>query len=125
MPNIREFDTGQLGLQPSEIGVEATAAAARRSGAFFHEAAQDFTTLGQRVSSAIRDAGDAAVKYLEHREISQGAANFTALQDAKTKEWNATAKSADPNDPSVATRFREESLDPSLDKFKTTFMTEG
>lgn len=125
MPNIREFDTGQIGLQPTEVGVEATAAAARRSGAFFHEAAQDLTTLGQRFGAAIRDAGDAAVKYLEHREISQGAANFTALQDAKTKEWNTTAKDADPNDPSIAARFREESLDPSLDKFKSTFMTEG
>lgn len=124
MPNIQGYDAPALDIRPSEIGVEATAAAARRSGAFFNQAAQDFDTLGQRVGSTIRDVGDVAVKYISHKEISQGAAEFAKLHSNLTDQWNNAVKNADPNDASVAGKFNEEVLNPALEKFKGAFTTE-
>ena len=124
MPNIRQFEAPQLGLQPTEIGVEATAAAARRGGAFYNQAAEATQNLGQRAGSAIRDAGDAAVDYVAHQEISHGAATFAQLHANLTDQWNNTVKNADPNDTSVAGKFNETVLQPALDKFKGAFNTE-
>lgn len=124
MPNIREFEAPALELRPTEVGVEATAAAARRGGAFFNQAAQALTTTGERVGSAIRAGGDAYVQYEDHREISAGAAHGTQLIEGMTNAWNQTARGADPNDPSVAPRFREETLEPALERFRNGFTTQ-
>ena len=126
MPNIKQFEPGALGYQPTEVGIESTAAAARRSGAFFNQKAQALDTTGQRLGSAVRDAGDAAVKYMEHREISAGAAKFSQMEESYTAAWNKTANSPnfDPNDPSAADQFRA-GMQPSLDDFKQSFLTEN
>ena len=125
MANIREQSApAGLGLNPTEIGINATAAAARRIGSSYREAADAYGDLGQRIGSTIREVGDIAVKYEDHREISAGAANFAKLQDNLTQQWNETAKTADPNDPSVAAKFREKVLEPALDDFKSGFNTE-
>src|SRR6185312_19826 len=39
MPRIETFDAGNVALQPTETGVEATAGAARRIGAFYNQQA--------------------------------------------------------------------------------------
>jgi len=125
MANIREQSApAGLGLNPTEVGINATAAAARRIGSSYREAADAYGDLGQRIGSTIREVGDIAVKYEDHREISAGAANFAKLQDNLTQQWNETAKTADPNDPSVAAKFREKVLEPALDDFKSGFNTE-
>ncbi|WP_407194396.1 hypothetical protein [Bradyrhizobium sp. STM 3566] len=126
MPNIRSFDAPQgLGINPTETGINATAAAARRIGSSYREAADAYADLGSRIGSTIRDVGDIAVKYEDHREISAGAAKFAELQDNLTQEWNERAKTADPNDPSVAAKFREEVVEPALEKFSGAFNTEN
>lgn len=126
MPNIRDFSAPEgLGLQPSSVGTEAAASAGRRVGAFYNQAGQALADTGQRVGSAVKDAGDAAVQYMEHREISLGAANLAQLQQNQVDAWNAAAKGADPNDPTVAAKFRETTMEPALDKFSQSFMTEG
>jgi hypothetical protein len=124
MPNIREFDAPALDIRPSEIGVEATAAAARRGGAFFNQAGQAYDSIGQRAGSAIRDAGDVAVQQISHQEITHGAATFAQLHADLTDKWNETVKNADPNDTSVAGKFNETVLQPALDKFQQAFNTE-
>ncbi len=125
MPNIREFNAPQgLGLQPTETGVEATAQAARRIGGFFNQAAGALERTGQRFGSAVRDAGDVYVKYQDHKEISAGAANGSAVINGLSTQWNEAAKNADPNDPSVASKFRDEVMEPALTKFKQGFTTE-
>ena len=126
MPNIREFETPALELRPSEVGVEATAAAARRGGAFYNQAAAAMTSIGQHAGSAIREAGDAAVKFAQHREISAGAAHFAQMQDSYISAWNDTLKNPnlDPNDPTVAASFRA-GIQPSIDQWKASFITEG
>lgn len=132
MPVVREYNTPSLDIRPTEVGVEATAAAARRAGAFYNQGAEAsnqqgaaIRDTGQRIASTVRDAGEIAYKSIEHLEISHGAASFAAVQDNLTKQWNETAKNADPNDPSIAAKFREEVLEPTLEKFGTGFMSEG
>jgi hypothetical protein len=135
MPNIRAFETPALGLRPTETGVESRAATARRVGGFYDQEAsslsqlgreteslgafegQKFKEAGSRIGSGIAAAGDAYVNFLDHQEISHGSATFAQLQDDLTTQWNNFAKNADPNDPSVAAKFRETVLQPALDKF--------
>src|SRR5882724_5722371 len=124
--NIREFDTPQLGLQPSELGVEATAAAARRGGSLYSQAAEDFNQLGSRIGSTIKDVGDTYLKYEDHKEISAGAANGAQLMADLNKQWEDTAKNTDPNNAeATAAQFRAETLEPALEKFRDGFSTEN
>ena len=96
MPNITPYQAPQnLGFQPSETGVEAVAGAARRLGAFGNQRADAYNQEGQELKGAVADAGAVAVDYMDHREISAGAATFAKLQDNLTQQWNATAKTAD------------------------------
>lgn len=106
------------------MGVDARAAVARRGGAFYNQAAEAIGDTGRRVASTINELGDMAVKYEDHREISAGAATFAQMQFNLTQQWNETAKNSDPNDPSVAAKFREETVEPALDQFKAGFNTE-
>src|SRR5262245_2134620 len=156
MPNIRAYDPGELALRPTETGVEARAATARRVGAFFNQVAggtevlaretaglgRETRQLGQetgalgafkghlttqtgaRFASALESAGGVAVDYLSHREISQGAKEAARLTSDLTDRWNDSVKGSDPNDPSVAGKFREETLEPALDKFRESFKTQ-
>ncbi len=130
MPNIREFNApDNLGLSPSSLGVDAAAGAARRIGSAYNEAGDAASTVGNQfarnLDSSIRAAGDVVVKYAEHREISQGAAELAKTTDALTKIWNDAAKNADPNDPTVAAKFRETVVEPTLAKYGDGFLTEG
>jgi hypothetical protein len=129
MPQIKQFEAPALGLQPTEIGVEATAQAANRIGRFYNQVAGAKKEVGDEAargfSSAIKDAGQVAVEYAEHKEISHGAATFAQLNDNLTNVWNDTAKKADPNDPTVAEKFNEGVLEPALEQYRKGFLTEG
>lgn len=129
MPNIPIYEAPpNLGLQPTEIGVDAQAAAARRINAAYNQAGQGMENTGQRLGSAIGGAiaqgGKMAVDQMDHEQISLGAKAGSELLLQKEQEWNDTAKHADPNDPSVAGKFREESLEPALERFASGFTTE-
>ena len=142
MANIRAFDTPALGLKPTETGVESRAATARRVGGFYNQEAsalqqlgrdteslgsfeaQQFKEAGGKIGSGIAAAGDAYVNFEDHKEINHGLATFAELQDSLSNQWNETAKKADPNDPSVAAKFRETVLQPAIDSFKEGFTTE-
>src|SRR5216684_2185480 len=126
MANIRQVEAPQgIGLQPTEMGVESFAAAGRRLGAYGNQIAETYNQLGSQIKSTITDAGEVAVNYLDHKEISEGAASFAKLQDSLTQQWNATAKNADPNDPTVADDFRSKVVEPALETFKGQFNTEN
>lgn len=122
--NIRTFNAPQLGLRPTEIGVEATAAAARRIGAFSNQTAEALTNVGARLGRAGAGAADAVDDAVTHHQVHAGAANFMGLVSGKTNEWNEIAKSADPNDTSIKDKFIEENLNPALDQFEQSFLTE-
>jgi len=125
MPQIKQYDAPDLGLRPTEAGISATAAAARRIGAEYSDIAASKAATGHAIGSAISTAGEVGVKYLDHQQISQGANAFANLTNAKSKQWDDIAKNADPNDPTVAQRFLTENLEPDLEKFKSSFITEN
>lgn len=129
MPNIRTYETPALGLQPTTAGVDARAQAARRISSEYNEVADATQRVGEQgaraVSSTIKEAGQVALDYMSHREISHGAAAYATLNDRLTNQWNETAKKADPNDPTVAAKFRQEALEPELEKYRDGFMTES
>lgn len=151
------FDAGNLGLRPTETGVEATAGAARRLGAFYNQAAGATDMLaretdrlgamtarlgsetaqlgaekgaalagaGRAIGGGIAAAGDAAVKYLDHQQISHGSATWATFLQNETNTWNDAVKKADPNDPGVAQRYLE-GLNDRLVSFKQEgFYTEN
>ena len=94
--------TQQLGRETGELGSEKGAA---------------LTSVGRAVGSGVEAVGDAAVKYLDHQQISKGSADFTQLMLGATKQWNDTVKNADPNDPTVGPKFMA-ALNSQLDSFK-------
>lgn len=128
MPEIKVYSNQVEGLRPSERGIDATLQVARRAGAFYNQAADAVSTVGHQgargYASAIKEAGDVAVMFAEHQEVSMGAPAFAGLTDALGKKWDDTVK-ADPNNPMLAQRFREDLLEPEIDKFKSSFNTEG
>jgi hypothetical protein len=131
MPKITEFDAGNVALRPSEVGVEATAGAARRIGAFYNQAAEAKGTLGQRLGGALRDAGDVAVKVVDHQQISTGAAHGAEMFDSLIQSKDEAIKGIDPNDPAYGPKveaavkqWREQTLEPSLQQFQEGFTTE-
>lgn len=125
MPAIREFNSDVNTLRPSETGVESVAQGARRIGALGREAGSELAEAGRAIGGGIKAAGDAAVDYFTHKEISGGAPKFANLQDTLTQQWNDIASKADPNDPTVAQQFREKVVEPSLEAYRGNFNTEG
>ena len=86
-------------------------------------------------SSSIKTVGKVALDYMDHQQVSHGAAAFAAFTEQATKQWDQTLKGytdadgtvhppADPNDPTVGQRFMA-SLEPQLAQFKDSFTTEN
>jgi hypothetical protein len=125
MPQLVEYNAPEgLGLRPSEVGIEATAAAARRVNAAYNEAAGVTMAAGHMRGSAIAAAGDAAVNYLDHQQISQGSAAFAGLTAKATADWNNRNKVSDPNNQSIGQDWLQNVLEPQLQAFKGGFITE-
>lgn len=100
----------ELGQQTSRLGSEVGATA---------------RSLGKDASSSIEAAGDVYTKYEDHKEISHGAATAADLLVDLEDKWNQQLKNSDPNDPSVAKKFYETQVKPSLENFKSAFTTEN
>jgi hypothetical protein len=125
MPQLVEYNAPEgLGLRPSEVGIEATAGAARRVNAAYNEAAGVTMAAGHMLGSAIQAAGDAAVNYLDHAQISQGAAAFAGLTAKATADWNNRNKVSDPNNQSIGQDWLQNVLEPQLAAFKGGFITQ-
>lgn len=62
---------------------------------------------------------------MEHHEINQGAAESAKTLSGLDALWNDRVNKADPNDPTVADKFRQEVVEPTLEKLKGGFVTEG
>lgn len=140
MPNIPTLEAPNLGLTPSETGVESTARAAYRIGSYGNQEASDLQRVGQEIGGAVKSVGDVALQYMEHREINSAAPHAATLVAAKDQSWNnfITGKDIDPNDPNrqdiinarinnpqAAQQWREQNLDPDLDNFVGAFNTKG
>lgn len=132
--NIRTYDAPQgLGINPTEMGIDATVNAAKRIGGFYNQVADAYNTVaglkndeGNRIAGAVKDVGQVAVDYEDHREINAGAAKGTELMANATASWNKIISDPkiDPNDPAIAQKFMAEQLQPALDQFQQGFNTE-
>jgi hypothetical protein len=126
MANIRENSApNDLGLRPDDRAQESLANSGRRIAALYDTAADAKNSMGRSAKSAIEDVGGVVVKYAEHQEISKTAAESAKTLAGLDEQWNATVSKADPNDPSVAAKFREETLEPTLEKLGGSPITEG
>lgn len=131
--NITEYNAGSDAvagaIRPSEVGVEATVQSAYRGGRFFDQGARDLQSnaarAGQEIGSGIAAAGDQAVKYVQDREINLGGPAEANTLAGLTATWNKIATTSDPNDPTVAQKFQDQTLEPALQKFQDSFNTEG
>ena len=124
MPQIAVYNAPDQGLRPSEIGIDATAAAARRVGAAYSEAAQLTKDTGARIGGAIKSIGDQATDFITNNQKSLGSAAFAGMSNQYAQEWHDINKTANPNDPTVAQNFMQR-LEGDLQKFKSGFFTEA
>lgn len=118
MPNIRQFNNPVEGLRPDNGAEQVIARAAGHID-------DEYTRAGAALGSGISSAGRAYTEVKERQEISQGMATHAEIMDNLTTAWQATINAADPNDHSVAERFREEQIKPILDAWTTSFNTEN
>ncbi len=125
MPNIRQVETPDLALRPDDRAMEATANSGRRIAGFYDKVASNQQNMGREIRGVIDDVGTVAVKHAEHQEISAGAAEIAKTRAGLNAQWNKTVKDADPNNPTLAAKFLEETVEPVLEKLKSGFMTEG
>lgn len=118
MPNIREFDNTVRGLTPDN-GMEQVAA---RNAAHTEQA---FRMMGQDIGSGVATLGDAYVRVKEQQDLSHGFAAYTAMQLKHTQDLQTAMKNADPNDPTVASKFLAENVDPDVQKFVNGMSTDN
>ncbi len=116
MGNIREFNNPVDGLKPDDRAVQSSVFAARHTEA-------EFAYAGNAIGKSVAAVGGAYDKIKTQQDISQGLATSAQIQDNLTTAWDVTLKNADPNDHSVAEKFREEQINPLLDSWTTSFST--
>lgn len=124
MPNIPVYEQPELGLQPSEVGIEATVQGGYRARALYDQAAQSYERAGREIGGGLQSAGEAAVNYMDHQQINAGAAHGADMLANLTTSWNATAKNADPNDPTTQQKWSQEVLEPALEQYQKGFTTQ-
>jgi hypothetical protein len=116
--NIRQFENPIQGLRPDNGAEQVVARAAAHID-------DEYSRAGAALGSGIGAFGRAYTEVKERQEISQGMSTHAEIMDNLTTAWQATINSADPNDHSVAEKFREEQLKPILDAWTTSFQTEN
>lgn len=128
MPNIRGYEAPQnLGLNPTEIGVDATAAAARRIGGFYNQKADALNQEGGEIKSTVADVGQVALSYINQKDRSDVSVAATGALAKLDQAWNIKTNGngldpsdpnyvppADPRDPTVAQKFMQEQVEPAL-----------
>jgi len=138
MPRIPQYQAPIDKITPSDRGTEAQTMAGRRIGHFYSQAAGEISSAARAgataaadvahavddIGAGVRFAANAVEDYQAHKEVSAGAAASAKLFSQLSDEWDARVKNAavnDPNDPTVAAKFREDVLEPALQKFTEGF----
>lgn len=127
MPRITEYTAPEnIGLRPTETGVTATVAAARRVGGAYSEISEVKKEAGARIGSAISSLSGPIGEVIDweyRKEQSQGSAALAGKLNEFTKKWHDINLNADPNDPTVAKGFQNY-VEGELQKFKSGFLTQ-
>ena len=143
MPTIPEFNAPALDIRPSEIGVESTAAAGRRLGAYGSQIAEADVQTGRSIAGGVKSVGDAAEQYAAHQNISSLARHGADVMAAGTQSLNAYFSGADIpddpnnpgakkaalderlNNPAAAKQWLDSTLEPMLESYQQGAWTEG
>lgn len=138
MPRLPAYQSPVDRIQPSDRGIEAQTMAGRRIGHFYNEAGElmasgaraearaagDVAQSVDDIGTGVKIASKMAEDYLDRQAISKGAAEGEKVFSNLKTLWNDTVKETakrDPNDPTVAAKFRETVLEPQLEKFKEAY----
>lgn len=133
MPNISDFNAGNITIRPSETGVEATANAARRIGVAYNEVGHDIAAAGARIGQSVREAGDSALNYISHKQIAEGSATGMRLFSDLEESRQAAIKNIPLDDPLYGQKvetaikdWRENGLEQRLNDWRNSgvFSTE-
>ena len=144
MPSIPEFSApSNLGIQPTEIGVESTAAAGRRLGVYGSQIAEADVSTGRAIAGGVKSVGDAAEQYAAHQNISSLARHGADVMASGTQSLNAYFSGADIpddpnnpgakkaalderlNNPAAAKQWLDNTLEPMLESYQQGAWTEG
>jgi len=122
MPRVTEFEAPDLGLAPTETGIEATAMAARRVSYAYEQAAEAKQVEGRGLAGALTEALEAGRQYEVHRELNNAAPAWANTTLALDREWHNT-HAADPANESNGHAFLQNSVLPAMQNFKQQFFT--
>lgn len=114
---IREYEAGTAGLQTSQAGINAFEDVARLQRANWGE-------VGREIGRGIGKIEEKIELRQTQKEMNEGAAAFAALWSNKNQAWNDLEKATDPNDATIAPKFLNDDLEPSLEGFVSSFKTE-
>lgn len=114
MPQIPEYNAPNAtrGFQPSEIGVDATAQAARRIGSLAQEGGN---AIKEGIDTFANSAAQVAEEHYGRQEVLQVGAQEADARSQLTDSWNAFRQNADPNDPTTADKWLEQQAKPMLE----------
>lgn len=118
MPNIRQFDNPIDSLHPDDRAVQATVFAARHTAA-------EFEYAGQQIGSGIAAAGDAYDRIKTQQDLSHGLLTSSAFERNAQTSLQQTFATSDPNDPTVAAKWVDQTFEPFAKDFVSGFHTEA
>lgn len=131
MADLKPYFAGDVGLRPTEVGIDALQNSARRLGAYGSQIAQAkgqvYGELARDVKSTIGAAGATAEEYLSHKELSEGSLTYLKTMNGLTTEYNKQMGAAadDPNQAeAISKKFMETQFEPAMQKFNDAFRTE-
>src|SRR5665213_289271 len=137
--NIKQVESAVDSLTPSDQGVRSAVQAAYRGGRFFDQMAnakkETEETLGRNIASTVKDVGDVALTYAQHKDVSQYNLAASKIVSDATTAWNqkvSGVKNPDgswaqepinPDDPAAKVAFME-GLQKNLDSIKDSMWTD-
>lgn len=117
MPNIVEYNAGtDVGLRPREGAISSTVQTGRARAAAMQ-------SVGNDLGAGIATVGKAYQEQTTRSELSAGSASSVALTEKLTTEWNQLAATADPNDSTLAAKWRQDRLETDLAAWREQFTT--
>lgn len=118
MANITEFNAPVGGIEPSNLGESAYQLVGRRAGALGSERANAIQQGTAALDKGLTTMGDVVLKHAQQHDIMNAVKESSDLAIKADDSLRDAMKNADPNDPNVAKRWRDETLAPLIQQFQ-------
>lgn len=115
--NIRQYDNPIDGLNATDRGVQSSVDLGRH-------VERAFSLAGNSLGNAVNAVGTAYDKIKTQQDISSGLAQKAQILDNLTTASDVAMNNADPNDHTVAEKWRTEEMEPLLDSWVSGFSTQ-